>query len=394
VSGSSGTFTVSGSHTYASAGTDTVSVTLSDDAPGTATATATSTANITTGQEIFTLTTGVDTVAGDGDDTINAGPGTLNSGDNINGGGGTTALVLQGAGIFNLGVPATLVNIGVIDVQEGQPAFGAFAAKNQIIDLRNGLDATVNVLPAVVNAGNPNKPIITIVGAHNADVINLGSGNDSVNVGDTRETVNGGTGTDTVTVSSSTIGATIGGGSGGANTLQVTGGGTMSMGANITNMQTVLLGSAATPYNFTANSLTGLVVNDLSSGFDTISAGGLNQTLTGGAAGHETMMGYSGGNSTFKDTTAKLNGDTIGNFTATGSAIDLTDMNSALVTLSFNEDASNTFGTLHVTDGTHVADIKLLVAFAPSFNTASDGSLGTLISDPPVVNHNILVASH
>ena len=49
VSGGSGSFTVSGTHTYASAAVDTVSVTLADDTPGTATATASSTANITAG---------------------------------------------------------------------------------------------------------------------------------------------------------------------------------------------------------------------------------------------------------------------------------------------------------------------------------------------------------
>src|SRR5262249_34373502 len=39
VSGGSGTFTVSGTHTYAHAGHENVTVTLADDAPGTATAT-------------------------------------------------------------------------------------------------------------------------------------------------------------------------------------------------------------------------------------------------------------------------------------------------------------------------------------------------------------------
>src|SRR4029077_12533286 len=55
ISGSSGSFTVSGTHTYAASGTDQVTVTLADDAPGTATASATSTANVAggtlTGQE-------------------------------------------------------------------------------------------------------------------------------------------------------------------------------------------------------------------------------------------------------------------------------------------------------------------------------------------------------
>jgi hypothetical protein len=46
VSGSNGTFTVTGSHTYAAAGTDAVAVTLTDDAPGSAKATANSTAQI------------------------------------------------------------------------------------------------------------------------------------------------------------------------------------------------------------------------------------------------------------------------------------------------------------------------------------------------------------
>jgi len=46
VSGGNGTFTVSGTHTYAASGQDAVAVTLADDAPGTATATANSTANV------------------------------------------------------------------------------------------------------------------------------------------------------------------------------------------------------------------------------------------------------------------------------------------------------------------------------------------------------------
>jgi hypothetical protein len=48
VAGGSGTFSVSGTHTYANSGAFSVKVTLTDDAPGTAAATATSTANVTT----------------------------------------------------------------------------------------------------------------------------------------------------------------------------------------------------------------------------------------------------------------------------------------------------------------------------------------------------------
>jgi hypothetical protein len=46
VAGGSGTFSVSGTHTYANSGPFSVKVTLTDDAPGTAAATATSTANV------------------------------------------------------------------------------------------------------------------------------------------------------------------------------------------------------------------------------------------------------------------------------------------------------------------------------------------------------------
>jgi hypothetical protein len=49
VSGGGGTFQVSGTHTYASAGSFPVQVTLSDDAPGTATASVTSTAQVAAG---------------------------------------------------------------------------------------------------------------------------------------------------------------------------------------------------------------------------------------------------------------------------------------------------------------------------------------------------------
>ena len=53
-------------------------------------------------------------------------------------------------------------------------------------------------------------------------------------------------------------------------------------------------------------------------------AGAINQTLTGGA-GADTLIGFSGGFDTFKDTAANLNGDTIQNFVASDT-IDLTNL--------------------------------------------------------------------
>ena len=52
ITGGGGTFQVSGTHTYASAGTFSVTVTLSDDPPGTATATVTSTAHVAAGLSV------------------------------------------------------------------------------------------------------------------------------------------------------------------------------------------------------------------------------------------------------------------------------------------------------------------------------------------------------
>ena len=53
VSGGSGTFTVSGSHTYTHPGHENMTVTLTDDAPGTATATALSSANVNNAKNDF-----------------------------------------------------------------------------------------------------------------------------------------------------------------------------------------------------------------------------------------------------------------------------------------------------------------------------------------------------
>lgn len=58
VSGSGGAFTVSGTHTYTTAGGFPVIVTLSDDPPGTATATATGTASVVVGSAVATPTLG------------------------------------------------------------------------------------------------------------------------------------------------------------------------------------------------------------------------------------------------------------------------------------------------------------------------------------------------
>ncbi len=149
----------------------------------------------------------------------------------------------------------------------------------------------------------------------------------------------------------------------------------MAMGNNITNIATVSLSASTVSYNFTANGISGLVVKDASSGIDTIAAGGTNQTLTGGGAGKETMIGFAGGGDTFKDTAALFNGDAIKNFAAAGDVLDVTDLNPATVAQPVWTQNTAASGTLSLTDGTHSASITLFGQFvAAGFHTAPDGS--------------------
>ena len=187
----------------------------------------------------------------------------LYSGDTISPAGTGNTLLLQGAGTFNLAAPTTLSNIQTVDVEN------ALAGQSQVIDLRSGLNVTLNVLDSAT---------VTIVGATDNDIINLGSGAATVTLCSASETVNGGSGAETFYVTAATIGATIAGGSG-ANTLRVQGGGVATMGSNITGVQTVDLDNSAN-YTFTANTLAGLTVR-AGTGIDTITIGAASQKVFG-----------------------------------------------------------------------------------------------------------------
>jgi hypothetical protein len=110
VSGSSGSFTVSGSHTYSAGGQDTLTVTLSDDAPGTAAATTTSTATVRSlaGQMALNAATEGTALANSTpvatfsdnvtSDTAGGFTATINWGDGTT----TTGTVVGGAGSFTV----------------------------------------------------------------------------------------------------------------------------------------------------------------------------------------------------------------------------------------------------------------------------------------------------
>ena len=91
-----------------------------------------------------------------------------------------------------------------------------------------------------------------------------------------------------------------------------------------------------------------------------------------------------------------MTGNTIQNFSVLD-GIDLTSVTfSAHPTLGFSEDASNTFGTLSVTDGTHAATLLLLGQYAAAgFQTTSDGGTGTLVTLASTTHlTDILAAAH
>lgn len=78
---------------------------------------------------------------------------------------------------------------------------------------------------------------------------------------------------------------------------------------------------------------------------------------------------------------AHLNSGTVQNFSVLD-GIDATNITyGGSTTLGFSEDASNTFGTLTVSDGSHTAAITLLGQYTTaSFQTISDGGSGTLVA--------------
>jgi hypothetical protein len=247
----------------------------------------------------YRLTTKVATYIGAaGDDLFIATADALVPGDIIIGGAGTNTLALTGAGTFKLAAFWQIRNIQIVTAQEGQDAYASsdgsinLPSLRQTLYLRDGWDVEVNVANATLDPHNPTSGGITIYGARNADVIRLGTGNDTVQLGDSREQVYGGGGNNLYRVNATTIGATLDGGTG-ATTLAVTGGGTVRMGANITRIAQVTLqdapsGQTQPAYNFIANAITGLTIV-ASSGDDAITVGNASQQVIAGP-GNDTVL--------------------------------------------------------------------------------------------------------
>jgi hypothetical protein len=336
--------------------------------------------------QVFTLTSGADTVAGGAvANTVIATNGALSAGDRIDAGSsGANALVLSGGGTFNLALPATLAGIQTINAQEGQPTNTAngivYPSTQQTVYLRAGMNGvTVHVAPPAAT-GNTAPPTITIIGAANNDFIDLhdSTGADAVTMG-AGESFLGGSGNDTILVTAATLGDTINGGTGAAE-LYFSGGGTVTLGGTVSNIATLFLAKAAGSYSVTANSIAGLVVQDANTLYaDTLAAGGAGQTLTGGGAGRMTFIG--GAQTTFKDSAALLKGDTIRNLLA-GDQIDITGLGfvAGASSLGFGASGGNT--TLQVYLGSALQTSFTVVGSADhgGFSLSADAAgTGTLI---------------
>ncbi len=233
----------------------------------------------------YDLTNAGTTIVGaPGMDVFVATGGVLNSKDSLTGSNsGQNVLQLSGGGTFDLTQPSVFANIQTIQATEGQAGTAKLPATFQTLYLRNGTSELVTVAAGTPAAGNTHHETIIIHGANNNDVIDLSTGYDTVYLGGNGETVIGGGGPNTIYATTASIGATVNGGTG-ASTLELTGGGTFTLGANITNIASLTLQAASAAYNVTVNTIANLAITG-SGAADTITVGAKTQSVNanGGA---------------------------------------------------------------------------------------------------------------
>ena len=239
-----------------------------------------------------------------GGDTVIVTAHVLNETTAIDLGGADNTLDLQGGGYFHLSIPSTLTGIDSVTAQEGQAAYSGggtvVGSTEPTIYLRDGLNVTVNVASDPgPNSANPNPDGIVIHGANDADLINLGAGADTVFLGSDLETVIGGGGNDTFYASATTVGATIDGGTG-ASLLNLTGGGTFALGANISDLARLDLtaptaGATQPAWDVTAPVIPGLKIGDFSDQADVITFTAAGQSVVDLGSGADTFQ-FNGAN--------------------------------------------------------------------------------------------------
>ena len=243
---------------------------------------------------------GIGVLGSAGDDTIIASTTSLLPTSVLDGGGGTNTLALAGGGVFDLRTPASITDIQQITATEAQGEYrsgdGAtfVAGAEPIIYLRDGMDATLTLASAATtNGANPHSSGAVVYGADNAATIDLGSGTDTrLHAAAPARRCTAGGGDDVFYATASTLGATIDGGTG-SSTLFLTGGGTATMGANITDLAKVVLTPAASgdtqpDWSFTANAEHGLEIDDDATG-GTLTVGDASQVVLLSAGDHHVI---------------------------------------------------------------------------------------------------------
>ena len=228
-----------------------------------------------------------------GGDTVVLSAAVLNETTRINLGGVYNTLTLDGGGYFHLSLPSVLTGIDVVTAEEGQATYNplGIASSEPTVYLRDGQSVTIEVTSDPnPNPANPNPAGIVIHGANDADLIQLATGLDTVFLGSSSETVIGGGGNDTFYASAATANATIDGGTG-ASVLNLTGGGAVTLGSNISdiaqlNLSAPSAGQTQSAWNVIAPAIAGLKIVDFSNESDviTFSAAGQSVTNLGGGA--------------------------------------------------------------------------------------------------------------
>jgi hypothetical protein len=269
----------------------------------------------------YTLTTAAKIITGtSGNDIINAATNTLVTRDSIDGGGGTNTLNLTGAGSFDLATPKTLADIQAVTASE--------TTAGTTVTMRAGLNVTLTV--AAHGSGS-----ITIHGAADSDLYNLGAATDTVVLGAVTETVHGGGGTALIQATAAQAGAIVTGTTAGTTTLEVTTGGTAALNAADTHL---------------------IVKLDAATNLGLGTASFIATTGTAASFASDTIAGFRGGDT-----------------------IDLTDLVFATFK-SLAYSGTTSAGKLVVTDGSHSATVTLTGNYVlADFSHVSDGHGGTLI---------------
>jgi autotransporter passenger strand-loop-strand repeat protein len=118
----------------------------------------------------------------------------------------------------------------------------------------------------------------------------------------------------------------------------------------------------------------------------TVISGGTVEIASGGSTGSTAITFALGAGGTLRLDDSVHFGGLVAGFGVPG-GLDLADIAfiSGTTSVGFVEAGNNLSGTLHVTDGTHTANITLLGQYvAGNFNIGSDLHGGTIVTDPPV----------